>query len=211
MEYEEEIIFSLSKVGYCPGQVGCPCRFHYECGEGQCCGSEEWGTGGHDNTGNYDKIPGCVPYKGEPALPSLDPCPVITSPFPPYGIITCGGHDAEGVPNPNAPGYEVCCPSGCCAEGLDPITSLPWICCPDNLYCAQHVCDCPSSGGLDQCKSNLIAGGLTCQTIGTPCAEGEVCKKVNDMPPSPGECQCVSSYLSSRLVLDFSWKGNSPP
>lgn len=225
----EEIIFSLSKIDPCEPDaegnktVGCPCGIAMDCGPDMCCANEDYGAGGHDNSGSYDQGNGCTPYNGEPAIPSPGQGPDC------YENATnsnsSGGCFSDGKD-------ELCCPSGCCPQlyqmeydpdsPIDPATGLPsgqrenrdlptWVCCPDNSFCASHVCHCPNSFSIDECKSVLSTVGLSCKTVGNPCSEGQTCTKVDSLPPSPGECKCVSSYLFSRIVEHFNWKGDSPP
>lgn len=73
----------------------------------------------------------------------------------------------------------------------------------------------------DECTTVQMAGGTNCQITGAGCPNGQSCSKDPDRPPPPDgrcttdvpscQCSCRASYLSSRLVKDFNWKGESPP
>lgn len=53
----------------------------------------------------------------------------------------CVPHEGDPALEPTVPSTcpdgELQCPAGCCPEGS-------FVCCPDNLSCAVHICDCPN-------------------------------------------------------------------
>lgn len=102
----------------CGGSGGECCDVGEYCCSGSCQATPCEACSGHGDCGPGDCCVGgtCFPYTGEPAVEALDE-------------ENCNDGGGCGV-------GEQCCPAGCCPE--------LWICCPDNLFCADHICECPN-------------------------------------------------------------------
>jgi hypothetical protein len=60
------------------------------------------------------------------------------------------------------------------------------------------------------CTTKTFGVGTQCVVTGDGCGEGKSCNR-EDPGDRSSPCSCQTSYLSSRLVQNFTWKGNSPP
>ena len=100
--------------------------------------------------------------------------------------------------------------------------SVPVIFISSNLFLDQQSCNanCPPPP-TGQCRTIQRLGGTECECEGQCCRAGQTCSKDPDREtdqrciddPSQPQCQCScrASYMSSRLIQDFAWKGSSPP
>lgn len=92
-----------------------------------------------------------------------------------------------------------------CGSGAQPITQT------DKGICDANCVPPTPTGECRTVTSASIGLGVQCKVIGEPCQANQSCRQANPVVDPTGECNCRSSYLSSRLVEDFNWKGSSPP
>ena len=131
----------------------------------------------------------CCPG-GYYCAPTLGDCPkkiLLTKKAAPkqrdYGDCCYGNCDCYGT----------CCPGGCCYGGYD------WACCPDSIYCAATLDDCPvvtkktqftKMAAPKECDGTPCPGGC-CPNVGWYCCPDDVY-----CAATAADCPFAQKYLN---------------
>merc|ERR1711973_770909 len=96
------------------------------------------------------------------------------------------------------------CPGGCCPE-------VNWQCCPDNLYCAATLDDCPTlhkknalikmAAKKDDCEGTMCPGGCCPEVNWQCCPDNLYCAATLDDCPT----QIIKNYIQKLAAKKFSF------